>query len=97
MKIQLTETERLEIDELGYTLFTLRETRNRRTGNLVTKWHNEGYYGTLEQVAHGMHRHKFQATSIATVEEMIRAQNEFVTQYSALLRIMELAEQARAI
>jgi hypothetical protein len=77
MKIMLTDKHMLEYDGMGYTLQIRYDVPRMKKGKLE-EFGIEGFYGNLDQVAHGLYRHEVHAAGIETVAELIRLQREFV-------------------
>lgn len=77
---------KISCDELGYTLFVKHEREKQRnvggvyekTGEKSTEWVADGFYGSIAQAIAGLHRRKYQATAIDSIEALQALQDDFV-------------------
>jgi len=76
MNIQLGDWHRLTYTAEGYTLYKTVPVKHN-DGTEDTKEVIEGFYGTLEQVIRGLHRHAVQGSAVDTVETLDRLETEF--------------------
>jgi hypothetical protein len=84
MNIQLSGKYSLGYDGMGYTLY-LRREKPRMNRGILEEFTVEGYYGTLDQVAHGLYRHGVHAPAIETVDELRKLQQDFVGTINPIL------------
>lgn len=86
MTIMLTPEYKITCDSMGWTLYALITTEDKKTGADKQTWRTEGYYGDLSQAVTGAYRHKLHEKAIQSIEELKRLENDFRREITAYVQ-----------